>query len=216
MPNKSLISKLLIGLIAFTATFAIISYENEKFEEADQFAELQYYDLPQLILNPVKESKLDFYGKVESLIEQLSDVDCDRIRENELVCLACNIYHEARNQPREGQIAVANVTLNRVKSPRFPNSICQVVWEYKQFSWTWDGKSDKIYEMKPWRKAIELSVMFLYGDRYNQTVEDNTNGALWYHANYVDPYWRVAMNVTVVHGEHIFYNLGQRIRNLSH
>ena len=89
-----------------------------------------------------------------------------------VVCLALNVYHEAKNQPFEGQVAVAQVVLNRVKDERFPNTICEVVeqgpvyeswktrndptlepvyWPEKnrcQFSWYCDGKSDKIRERK--------------------------------------------------------------------
>jgi len=61
----------------------------------------------------------------------------------EIKCLADNIYFEALTESDAGKIAVANVTMNRVKHPAFPNSVCDVVWEPKQFSWTHDGKSDK-------------------------------------------------------------------------
>ena len=67
-----------------------------------------------------------------------------------LVCLALNIYFEARNQPTSGQIAVAEVTLNRVASRNYPNTVCGVVKQSNKngcaFSWYCDGKSDKPYE----------------------------------------------------------------------
>jgi len=57
----------------------------------------------------------------------------------EIKCLADNIYFEARNESVKGQVAVASVTKNRVKSKHYPNTICKVVWEHRQFSWTLDG-----------------------------------------------------------------------------
>ena len=79
---------------------------------------------------------------------------CFKAKADEVECLALNIYHEARNQPTAGKLAVAQVTLNRVKHDRFPNTICGVVYQgyylnnnpikHKcQFSWWCDGKSDK-------------------------------------------------------------------------
>ena len=96
--------------------------------------------------------------------------------EEEIRCLAENIYWEARNQSKEGRLAVAQVTLNRVEDPRFPNTICGVVKQTKyypsgridlhscQFSWYCDGKSDEPleHEMTAWNEshALATSVIF--------------------------------------------------------
>ena len=66
-----------------------------------------------------------------------SILDCDQ-RIDEKVCLACNLYFEARGEEKTGIVAVAMVTLNRVNSFEYPNSICKVVWQKWQFSWTRD------------------------------------------------------------------------------
>src|SRR5210317_144981 len=67
----------------------------------------------------------------------------ENVAKDDMYCLQQNIYFEARNQSINGQIAVAWVTLHRVDDPRYPNTICEVVWQRKQFSWTHDGKSGK-------------------------------------------------------------------------
>ena len=66
------------------------------------------------------------------------------LSEDDLECLVRNVYHESRNQSLLGQAAVAHVTLSRVKSPLYPDSVCGVVWQKGQFSWTEDGKSDRM------------------------------------------------------------------------
>ena len=86
-------------------------------------------------------------------------------RSDEVNCLALNIYHEARNQPTVGKLAVAMVTMNRVKDERFPNTVCGVVTQglYKNnqpiinkchFSWWCDGKSDKPKDLQSWQYSL--------------------------------------------------------------
>ena len=124
-----------------------------------------------------------------------------------VVCLAMNMYHEARNEGFRGMMAVAEVTANRVASPHFPNNVCDVVKQgYKKgrkdchFSWYCDGKSDVMHD-EHWRmNAYELAVDYLTG------LETNiTKGATHYHATYVHPYWADSLNVTARVGSHIFY-----------
>ena len=129
-----------------------------------------------------------------------------RIREDELRCLALNIYHEARSQSDTGQAAVAAVTLNRVSSKSFPDSVCRVVRQGSQkrnrcqFSWWCDGRSDEPTERAAWHKALEISRASLLGTR-----EDPTHGALYYHANHVRPRWSRKFRRTARIDDHIFY-----------
>jgi spore germination cell wall hydrolase CwlJ-like protein len=133
-----------------------------------------------------------------------------------VACLTQNIYHEARNESTAGMLAVANVTLNRVKSNAFPNTICEVVYEaphyitqqkgiyfpYRhrcQFSWYCDGKSDEIKNMK---KYVEI---YILAEQAMQSKFDVTDGALFYHADYVDPDWNKSMTITAKIDAHIFY-----------
>lgn len=121
-------------------------------------------------------------------------------------CLALNIYHEARSEPRKGQQAVAAVTINRVASPAFPNSVCQVVKQGGkklnkcQFSWWCDRYSDKPREDSAWHSALELSRRTLAGE-----IGDPTDGALYYHAKRVKPRWARTFKRTERIGQHLFY-----------
>ena len=125
----------------------------------------------------------------------------------ELRCLALSIYWEAKAEAREGQVAVGNVVLNRVESPRFPNSPCAVVFDGGetrpcQFSWYCDGKSDKPTEAKNWANAQRLAEQMLTGPR-----NDNTGGAVFFHGKQMSNPWRVPRTKTVTIGNHVFYKL---------
>jgi len=126
---------------------------------------------------------------------------------SEFRCLALNVYWEARSESSMGQFAVAAVTLNRVASERFPGSICEVVQqggaERKnrcQFSWWCDGKSDIPNNNAAWQAAKSIAYTALFFD-----PPDPTDGALWYHADYVNPHWTSAMSHTATIGRHIYY-----------
>ena len=128
-------------------------------------------------------------------------------RFEELYCLAKNIYFESRNQPKLGQIAVAQVTMNRVNSPKFPDSVCGVVQQGGekrhrcQFSWYCDGKKDEPEGDPAWDESVYLALL-IYSEEF---AIDVTEGALWYHATYVSPNWAEHYEKTVRINEHIFY-----------
>ena len=130
----------------------------------------------------------------------------------ELNCMALNIYHEARSESLAGQYAVADVVLNRVDSNRFPKSICEVVKQAKlwkgnpirnkcQFSWYCDGLSDTATETNSWQQAVEIAISITLHDKFRGITE----GATHYHTNFVDPYWNVDMRLIGTIGDHIFY-----------
>ena len=123
--------------------------------------------------------------------------------EQEVKCLADNIYFEARNQSVLGQNAVAWVTMNRVKHKRWPDSVCQVVWQRKQFSWTHDGKSDNPKNKLAYSIAVLIAKDTLREARNNG--KDLSKGALYYHADYVNPFWNESLNQVAVVDRHIFY-----------
>lgn len=116
------------------------------------------------------------------------------------LCLALNIYFEARNQPLAGQVAVAQVTMNRVHSPKYPDDVCEVVYDHKQFSWYWDGKPDIPTEEKPWETAQLVASAVLAGAGHVEL-----DGVLHYHAVYAQPYWRDYMTQVTTIGDHVFY-----------
>ena len=74
-----------------------------------------------------------------------------------VLCLALNVYFEARSEPINAQFAVAEVTMNRVNSDAYPDTVCEVVWQRKQFSWTHDGKSDNPKDGHAWRVALAVA-----------------------------------------------------------
>jgi len=118
----------------------------------------------------------------------------------DVLCLALNIYWEARNQPDIGQRGVSHVVLNRMADPRFPDSICDVIHQPAQFSWFWDGLPDIPTTGKAWDRANRIAVEVISGQSL-----DPTGGALYYHANTVRPYWAAEFTLTVVISDHYFY-----------
>ncbi len=124
-----------------------------------------------------------------------------------LECLALNVYFEARGEPHVGQVAVAQVVMNRAADPRFPDGVCAVVRQGGkrtrncQFSWWCDRLSDKPVHMADWDAAQEVA-----RDVYWGFADDPTAGALWYHATRVRAYWRGQYAKGPRIGRHIFYH----------
>jgi len=123
------------------------------------------------------------------------------VTRQDILCLAKNVYFEANDQSFIGQQAIAWVTLNRVKSGDYPNTICAVVFQPKQFSWTIDGKHRVPRSVKKFSIALAaaINVYKNYG-----RVEDPTKGATMYHTVDIVPYWHYDYNPTVIIGDHIF------------
>jgi spore germination cell wall hydrolase CwlJ-like protein len=123
----------------------------------------------------------------------------------ELHCLALNIYHEARSESDEGKFAVAQVTLNRVRSPRYPGRICEVVWQHRQFSWTHDGRPDRPHNLEAWKEALWVANM-----TYDFNSLSMVGLATHYHAVYVRPSWATVYRRVRRIGKHIFYESSER------
>jgi len=124
-----------------------------------------------------------------------------KVNSTELNCMAENIFHEARGQSEEGQYAVAFVTLNRVRHIDFPNTVCDVVFQPFQFSWTFQDVSINLknpIERRAWEKSMKISLDVLSGNAYN-----NLYGVTHYHADYVNPEWGYYMVAQI--DNHIFY-----------
>ena len=128
-------------------------------------------------------------------------------REKAEKCLAQAIYFEARDEPLRGQIAVAQVVLNRVFSPYYPDSVCGVVFQNAhrflscQFTFACDGKSKAIRERGAWARAQRIAKQALDSSVWLPDVAKSTH----YHATYVRPNWIREMKKMVKHGQHIFY-----------
>ena len=121
---------------------------------------------------------------------------------SEVECLATNVFHEARGESNKGQVAVALVTLNRVRSGKFPSTICGVVYQPNQFSWTRD--KPKIKDWKSYNRILALTRNVLAG----KVAQDITGGSLYYHADHVNPYWSKHFDKVAHIGNHVFYREG--------
>jgi N-acetylmuramoyl-L-alanine amidase len=146
----------------------------------------------------------------------LSSVTC---AESEVMCLAKNIYHEARGESIDGQLAVAFVTVNRARSNKFPNTVCGVVYQAKhsrwwkekfnklvplrnkcQFSWYCDGRSDEIRDLRAWEVSVSVAQLVLHDE-----VEDITNGAVFYYnPAKANPHWKSSFKRVALVDNHVF------------
>lgn len=142
---------------------------------------------------------------VSALTSQAANTDTlpTPIYGQELGCLAMNIYQEARGEPEKGRLAVAAVTMNRVENKHYPDSVCGVVWQKKQFSWTdLKVKYHVINDLKAWVNALEIAQLFMQGGNW-PGVGDATH----YHASTVSPNWKDTEQLTAEVGNHLFYAL---------
>ena len=160
-----------------------------------------------------------------------SDPPAAKVHPSDIECMTRNIYFEAGNQSKAGMIAVARVVVNRVQDTRFPDNVCDVIyegpmresWKTKQdpnikeedrifypvrdrcqFSWYCDGKPDDIVSREnniAWRQAQDIAYLVLVHNKYNGIVD----GATHYHADYVDPDWNKTITLITHIDDHIFY-----------
>ena len=128
------------------------------------------------------------------------------VRSRALECLASAVYYEAGDQDDNGQRAVAQVVLNRVRHPAFPGSVCDVVYQGStratgcQFTFTCDGSLYRRPDVAGWNRAWRIAAAALSGSVYAPV-----GYATHYHANYVVPYWASTLAKNAVVGAHIFY-----------
>ena len=120
----------------------------------------------------------------------------------DLFCLAKNIFHEAGTEPEIGQYAVAQVTLNRVRNPKYPETICKVVLDKHQFSWA-NKRSRHWTHPKGanWDKSYEIAQQVM--DKGYRV--DGLENVRYYHADYVKPHWSRKMTHVATVGRHVFY-----------
>ena len=148
--------------------------------------------------------------KVDDL--QKREIDPDYMTavevEKSLDCLAMNVYREAGHEPFEGKVAVAQVTLNRVNSNKFPRDVCAVVYQKTrftervicQFSWYCDSKHrNRPVDDEAYEESYRVAKMVFLEDFRLESIRN----ALYYHADYVDPNWKLKRIAKI--GTHIFY-----------
>jgi len=157
-----------------------------------------------------------FYGlwvaikhKFDSIEPATASQITAKVRERQLACLARNIYYEAGSEPFEGKVAVAQVTLNRMESGKFPEDVCQVVYQKNVFY-------EKVVCQFSWYCDREAMIRPIHKGNYDESMEaakkvllegfrlPSIKDALFYHADYVNPGWRKERVAKI--GRHIFYN----------
>ncbi len=129
------------------------------------------------------------------------------VKASQQKCLAEAIYFEARSEPWLGQVSVAQVVLNRVRSKHYPNTICGVVYQNKhrrnrcQFSFACDGKRERVRNQKSWDVAQNIAREIVTGQHWQKDIGPATH----YHATYVRPRWARSLKRQKRIGRHIFY-----------
>ena len=192
----SIFNKILCILAALAIYPATVTTPKSSSFELKPFVE------PEPIANIAKPIHIRKYEPYTERVKQLS-------------CLQKNIYFEAAVESTAGKLAVAHVTYNRVKNKKFPSTFCEVIYEGRhhasghpkrnqcQFSWYCDGKHDVPYPGPTWKQTQEIAEWF-YDHKDN--LRDITDGALYYHADYIDPpKWTREIAKTVQIDTHMFY-----------
>lgn len=137
-------------------------------------------------------------------VQEVQFANLDKEHKKEIECLAKNIYYESAGEPKLGWLAVAMVTMNRVNSGLFPTNICDVVYQKTgkiyQFSWVASRKHLTTPAQELYNEILDYAMAFYYKHHH---MEDVTKGALFFHADYVNPRWNRVKTTQI--GRHIFY-----------
>jgi spore germination cell wall hydrolase CwlJ-like protein len=172
--------------------------------EARQAAEAEAVRLASA--GQVARSGTEISPTIASFNRQILDAMPDATGGPQWKCLSEALYFEARGEDLWGQIAVAEVILNRADSPRFPDNVCGVVRDGTgrrnrcQFSYYCDGKVEAIGNPTAYTRIEKIAAMMIEG-----RARVLTGGAVFYHTDAVAPSWMHAMYQTTVIGDHIFY-----------
>lgn len=193
--NKKFFKFLSIFTVLGYSVYGIHSYAENAIERDAREYSLGVGEVIQEIKDDAKKEKI--------ALQKIRNQNIYLANNRELKCLADNIYFEAGNQSKTGKLAVAAVTINRVKSPKFPKSICSVVYQKTrgtcQFSWVCEGKK-RIRSQQQYAESKRVAEKVLLSGANHGIFGSNV---LFYHADYVNPRWNLR-RVTKI-GDHIFY-----------
>ena len=181
--------KLMKACVLVLIVFSIDNLLKDQEQEQTVIHEIIVIEIPTIIEN--KSPHVTIIADEQLVVE---DVD--------LFCLAKNVFHEAGIETDMGKYAVAQVTLNRVKSKKYPNTICKVVLQRYQFSWA-NQKSKHWTHPKGinWDKSKAIAKRVIYENHRVKGLEHSE----YYHADYVSPHWSRKMTPVATVGRHIFY-----------
>ncbi|OCC23986.1 hypothetical protein MB02_09250 [Croceicoccus estronivorus] len=152
----------------------------------------------------IEETQVAENGSAEdetfaSLADLVAATSDGKALSKDMNCLAGAIYFESKGEPLEGQLAVGRVIVNRAASPRFPSSYCGVVYQRSQFSFVRGGRMPAINKAsRAWHRAKAIARIAAEG-----AWDSPAKGALFFHARYVSPGWRLQRIAQV--NNHIFY-----------
>ena len=172
-------------------------------------------------VQPVTDQQATIMTSLTKTTDEKSTV-VTLVNSEELECMSKNIYFEAATESTAGKLAVAQVTMNRVRSLHYPNTVCKVITQGRhysngfpvkdrcQFSWYCDGKHDEPPTRgSMWKQSQEIAEYVLT----TPDLKDITDGATHYHADYISsPRWAHPQRRTVEIDTHIFYNKSKRIK----
>lgn len=164
-----------------------------------------FFAVAALVIGSLAAAMLGVFAERDAREQRARELD-----ERNVACLARNVYFEARGEPMAGQYAVAEVTMNRRASGRYPDTICGVVYQQNwdplrkryvgAFSWT-ELSSVPAPMGEEWQRAWKVAETVYHG-RQAPVLED----ALFYHASYVKPSWAKGKQPIARIGRHVFYN----------
>ena len=181
-------------IIALITTLSLIYLFNDKVYTTNHID-----TVGSIVITP-REGVQKVSQNIQKDITQTTQISKD------VICLAKNIFFEGRNIDIKEKIRIVNVTLNRVKSGIYPSSVCEVVYQDSQFSWTNERKNLKSIvnkssvERQAWEDSIKIAQ-----NAINKNYPDITNGALYYHTHQVKPRWSVKKKKTVDSKWHKYY-----------
>ncbi len=174
---------------------------------------VELYGPDSLVDTPLRRVSVDL-GKVDHDYTPLRR-DAASVM-SEAQCLAEAVYYEARSETRAGQIAVAQVVVNRVRSKHFPDSLCDVVYQGSerstgcQFSFTCDGSMDKVPNGRAWTRSRSVANLVM-----SQPTKSLVGRSTHYHTTQIRPVWSAELERTRTVGSHVFYSFPFRERGLG-
>ena len=170
-------------------------------DSAIQFVSQEVVQQPALAAESTARLNETGETNAQSLRELVESTNTDYSLSEQMRCLAGAVYFESRGEPLSGQLAVAQVVINRADSKRFPESYCAVVYQRAQFSFVRGGAMPRIKTgSKAWQRAKAIARIAHEG-MWESEAED----ALYFHAKYVNPSWNRKMVARATINQHIFY-----------
>jgi hypothetical protein len=154
------------------------------------------------LVTPKTDSPVPTLAPASRLAELVLAFTGTQTSDREMECLANAVYFEARSEPIEGQLAVAEVVMNRAASGRYPTDLCAVITQKAQFSFIRRGRFPRADRgSEAWRKAVAISSI-----ARQKLAASLPSSCLWYHATYVSPKWGKHLTRQTQIGLHIFYS----------